>query len=1043
MLANPIDAISLRALGDCSIETPSSTLTPNQDVLFATALFVILNRGRKITRDAIELAIWPELQNSANAHHRLRQTILKLKEAGFPIVREKGFLKCRLPILTDFDGILTTPKEHELPALPESFELLPDYAPKISIGYAHWLDEKRLEINSSLVRILLEHIRYARNRGEWQRVEYLTRTCHRIDRYNEEAILARAESVALRGGKLEAIALLDEYVKDLGDAPIEMHLPANIMKRRISERKEPRPYDAPESSFLGRSAELASLNSALEEAIDGTGQCWTVEADLGMGKSRLLGEFAAFAQLRGAEVRYTRLQRSDRSRPLSFFVEIVPALRQLRGAIGCSPDSLECLERLTAKTPLSTRPTDPLTIAENIVAAILDLFDAVCEERTVVLMVDDAQWLDTGSLTLLEAIACWALQHKLMLVFSIRTPHSDFQVGTRLPSLNVIKLEPLHRADSAALVKALLSNDPKQISQKSVDWIVEIGQGNPYFVRELVRQWQETGRQRETPASLVAITNQRLRRLSKCALQILQTCAILGRFSTIARLEEVLEFKTFELFDGLDELGQSSMVRMEYLFSDSNSEPEIACAHELIGSAALKMLSDPAQIAMHRRVALILERETNSDFSPSIVAESALHWEKIGDQKHAFRLTASYADHLMIIGFPSDACVGYRKAIDLCVSPVQRTAMLMSLIPALYAAGEWKEVRSSISELESLAQSTDSPLPAHSDIEMIGHEAKWRSSTEWSDLLQQVKTCIFAESATPEHRVRAAVLGLKLATNVGTVEELDQIYRAVQDELDNDLIDFRSRLYVDMVYHIDRGDMDRGEAAARKLVEIERGTASSSNLVWSLVNAAQAMRRCGEISAAIEFLEEAFFLAKNKKLTTRACTVAHHLVLTGLAKDDISVAQEWLKVAEELSTPSEDVHTKQELHYYGARIALRCGNYQKTSELCAEIRSDCDQSLLRRISVLALEIRIAVESSSSIAEVNKLITSLTGLYEVECARGGQDFEAHSLYLARKYVGETKLAIQQLEDYVHIFRRERGAPSQEIVDAMLNHAKAGD
>lgn len=1037
--------IFLRSLGESTIETPSSVISPNQEVLFAAGLFIALNSGRRVSRDAIETALWPELHNSPGAHHRLRQTVLKLKEAGFPIRRERGYLISAVPIVTDFEEILSTPKENDLPVLPASFELLPDYVPKLSVEYAHWLDEKRIEINASLVRILLEHIHYARNRGEWARVESLTRTCCLVDPYNEEAILARAESVALRGGKIEALALLDDYVAELGAAPSEMRIPANLMRGRISERQNHTTYEAPDVPLIGRAAALLELNTALETTMSGHGKCVLIEGEVGMGKSRLLTEFADFAQLKGHEVKYLRAQQSDRTRPLSLFVELVPSLRQLRGAIGCAPSSIESLDRLTSdssRNPLYAKLTDPITIAEHLLAAILDLLDAVCEESTVVLIVDDAQWLDVASLTLFEAIAGWASKRKLLLVFAARSAFMDSK-SLRTAFTSVVGLEALTHSDSVALVHGLLRERRDLVDETTVQRIVTVGEGNPFFLKELVRQWEETGRQDQSPPSIVAITNQRLQRLSRPALQILQTCAILGRFSTFERLEKILEFKTFELIDGLDELGKAVMVRTEKLRGEHATEPQIICAHELIGSAALKLLAAPARIAMHRRVGWILEEESTKEFSPSLVAESAMHWEKAGDSKHACRLTTSYADYLMAIGFPSDAIHVYKSALTLSATPEQKSTILGQLISSLYAAGEWREVGEAISTLRELQRMTGANLFDHSDIELIAYEAKWRSSTEWSDLLSQVKRCIFAETATAHHRVRAAVLGLKLATNVGTSDELDQIYFAVERLLQDSTVDQSARLYVEMVYHIDRGEIERGQKAALSLVETERAKGSSANLVWSLVNASQAMRRCGDLNTAISYLEEAFDLTRSKNLPTRACTVAHHLILTALAKDDLVNAQKWLDTARLFSTPTEDLHTQHELLYYGARVALKTGNLEEASRLTERIVVSQDQSLLRRISLLALNLRLAVESRASIAQVKQLLPPFLALYELECARGGQDFEAYALFLARCYVGQSETGITQLMDYVNIFRRERGEPSREILEALQSHASTGD
>lgn len=1029
--------ILLRSLGNCVIETPLGTITPNQKILFATALFLILSRHRRVTRDALELVLWPDLRNCKRAHHRLRQTILKLKEVGFHIQRDNGFLKIGHKVATDFDDLISNNKERRPLISAESFDLLPQYTADISVAYAHWLDERKQEIYSHLVRLLLEQIRLARTRGEWDRVESLSRACGSIDPYNEEAVLARAESVALRGGKVEAIALLDDYVAELGSDHPSLRLPATLMRSRISERTDETSYETREIPLLGRESQLETLNLALESTERGRGSCCILEGDVGMGKSRLLGEFAAFAQLKGHEVRLLRSQPSDQSRPLSTLVELICGLRKLRGAIGCSPESIECLNRLTSNPGQSLYQNQPYhgLSPEYLLAAILDLLDAVSEENTIVLIVDDAQWLGTATFSVFEAIVEWAKTHKVMTIIALRDAAAEWPLLRNLRAVQFLCLSPLSSDHSTTLVNALARQCSRQPTRSELTWFVDIGEGNPFFLKELVARWIDSGTLEETPPSLVAITNHRLRQLSRPALQILQTCAVLGRFSSIARLEQVLELKTFELLNGLNELGMRALVRTEHLPGQTNLEPPIVCSHELIGMEAVKFLSHPAEIALHRRVGVILEEETSATYSPNLVAEAAHHWEKAGDMKHALRLTLSYADHLMGIGVPTDAIHSYKKALTFCQSNTEIIDVLKALVPALYAAGHWQLVGEAIDHLKEILVADSHSVIGHSETELIGFEAKWRSSNEWHDLLNQVKRCIFDENAPAEHRVRAAVLGLKLATNVEDEEELDQIFSAVESSLEHPQVEPEARLYVEMVYNIDRGQMEKGKCAAMSLVTRERSAGNLGNLIWALVNAAQAMRRCGELSLAKRYLEEAFTVARGKHLSARACTVAHHLVLTALAEDDIEAAKQWLVAAREYAIPSEDLHTQHEHLYYGARIALMEGKTEEASRLHSKIHLHNDQSLLRRISLIALSLRLRIRDCSPCEEIRTLVAQLDELFRVERARGGQDFEAFSLYLGEVYLGDSAAARERLQNYVATFRRETGPPPQEILVAL--------
>ncbi|MGH7602923.1 MAG: hypothetical protein ACRENK_02875, partial [Gemmatimonadaceae bacterium] len=73
--------IVLRALGTAEIDTGVSTLTPSQEIVFAAALYLILERGKRVSRAHLAAMLWPGAPDQARAH-RLRQTIFQLKKLG-------------------------------------------------------------------------------------------------------------------------------------------------------------------------------------------------------------------------------------------------------------------------------------------------------------------------------------------------------------------------------------------------------------------------------------------------------------------------------------------------------------------------------------------------------------------------------------------------------------------------------------------------------------------------------------------------------------------------------------------------------------------------------------------------------------------------------------------------------------------------------------------------------------------------------------------------------------------------------------------------
>src|SRR5207302_10320882 len=95
-------------------------------------------------------------------------------------------------------------------------------------------------------------------------------------------------------------------------------------------------------------------------------------------------------------------ERQDVSRPVGIFCDPVAQLLQARGALGCDPGARELLERLVStNTHLGTAREEASAAAPlpAIVRSLSDLVSSVAVECPVLILVDDAQWLDKSSLS--------------------------------------------------------------------------------------------------------------------------------------------------------------------------------------------------------------------------------------------------------------------------------------------------------------------------------------------------------------------------------------------------------------------------------------------------------------------------------------------------------------------------------------------------------------------------------------------------------------------------------------------------------------------
>jgi class 3 adenylate cyclase len=258
------------------------------------------------------------------------------------------------------------------------------------------------------------------------------------------------------------------------------------------ERSRERALGALRAPMLGRAAELGRLLDRLGE---GSTRILVV-APPGVGKTRLLEEFGAEAERHGATVLRARL-RPDLLSPFEPVGQLVRSAsdgtdvaRQLAAA-GLSSGRAEVVRAALAAViaPVEAGGATATDERERLFAAWLEGLDALAANTPTAWLVEDLHWASGDLLAFLD--------------FASRAPSSYGRsiVATSRPSLletaaewcdraDVLDLQPLPRADTAALVRALLGN---VLPPELVERIAERSGGNALFVEELFRMWASTG----------------------------------------------------------------------------------------------------------------------------------------------------------------------------------------------------------------------------------------------------------------------------------------------------------------------------------------------------------------------------------------------------------------------------------------------------------------------------------------------------------------------------------------------------------------------
>jgi DNA-binding CsgD family transcriptional regulator len=234
----------------------------------------------------------------------------------------------------------------------------------------------------------------------------------------------------------------------------------------------------------GRTRELERIGELLEQARQGRGAALIVLGDPGIGKTALLeaaGDAAHDMLVLGA----TGVE-AEAQLPFAALGEIAAPL--VEGMPGLPEPQADALATALALRPVS-RPTDRLAAY----AGFLGLVRGVAQERPVLILVDDAQWLDSASTECLGFAARRLVDHRIGMLAAARPvdPHAALR-GRIADELELGELDP-------QAARAVLHDSPLELANEAAEQILAAALGNPLALRELPRMLTEEQRQGMAP----------------------------------------------------------------------------------------------------------------------------------------------------------------------------------------------------------------------------------------------------------------------------------------------------------------------------------------------------------------------------------------------------------------------------------------------------------------------------------------------------------------------------------------------------------------
>ncbi len=452
-----------------------------------------------------------------------------------------------------------------------------------------------------------------------------------------------------------------------------------------------------ETILVGRDQEMENLAAVYEQVQENSQpQLILVTGDVGVGKSRLLFEFAGRLETENPLVTVISSRALEQTSGVPFFIwqelwsnrfELneddpieVSQKKTIDGVLTLWGRALGELTAVEAAHFLGSligveweksrylKPyrNDPQARIKRAFILIEEMLHRASQRGPVVLILDDLQWADKGSLLLLQHL--WQSVDKGIPLLILSCARREFlsNEGAAFENAEQIELAPLPvSADLVREAYPVLKGAPDSQLAK----LAKRAQGNPYFLEEMVKNVVTGGvldekKLTKLPKTLEALLKSRLDSLSLEARATAYFASVSGRafwkgsvmaaYRGAPGVTEVLDVSSHNLVGkvqkALDELMEKEMAFLR-VGSAFAGDREYIFKHALLQEVAYLRLPDDLKTECHKAVGSWLAERAGPERSICV----ANHFEKAGVFDRAQEFYTLAAEHARTLGRDEDA----------------------------------------------------------------------------------------------------------------------------------------------------------------------------------------------------------------------------------------------------------------------------------------------------------------------------------------------------------------------------------------------------
>ena len=680
-------ALAVCLFGDLAVSWKGEALpishAPKLEALLA---YLLLRRGRPLTRETIAQTLWPD-DDGETAKGHLRRHIYRLLQA-LPNAQSAPWLRVsKLEVewnsesnawidVSAFERLSgaadTVPQAIDLyrgDLLPNSYEdfIVPDR-------------ERLRALQSRNLESLVLHHRRAR---DYPHAVEVLNVLLRHDPWREDSLRQLMACKSEMGDRAGALSEYDRFARrlrsELGVAPMPETQAAYEAVRdnapmatalTSEERSRSGVQSLVAVPFSGREADLKSLHGAWERAARGNGSSLVVVGEAGIGKSRLLYELALKVEGEGGFALCGETSAVE-SLPYQVFVQALRFAIPVIEASSVSPETLGVLGCLLPEIRARlcwTHPPPQLGVDRErtrLFQSVRDTLFSLSLKRPVLLLVEDLHWAGPDTLDLFAYLTQHVPDARIFMVATCREEylspgqplHHLVREAQRERSLSVRTLARLDERAVNAIVRAAFPG-AANVSVLAKRFHVH-SEGNPLLLCESVKQHLESGSAPLTVSARIEQTiGTRIERLPAQTRTLAENAAVAGSGFDVDLLRMMTGWAEREISDGLGELLEHQIIR-ETVYQ---SELDYAFSHHLIQNLIYERIAERKRRQRHATAGRAMET-LYADRLENVAGSIGMHYQQAGMTERAAPFYVRAADNAARLLAHVAAIDLYRKAL--------------------------------------------------------------------------------------------------------------------------------------------------------------------------------------------------------------------------------------------------------------------------------------------------------------------------------------------------------------------------------------------